>query len=115
MTEQEAREFVDKVKGKKIRASIWEAGSYFIPDGNISDQFHDIAFFGTLYCSDGLVGYTTMGIGKGFEDYGGSCWSFYNEEDEPLIKKTKICECGKEKHGFANHSDWCPLYQRDDF
>jgi hypothetical protein len=22
--------------------------------------------------------------------------------------KTKECECGMEKHGFANHSYWCP-------
>lgn len=22
----------------------------------------------------------------------------------------KQCECGKEKHGFVYHSDWCPMY-----
>jgi hypothetical protein len=22
-----------------------------------------------------------------------------------------ICECGKETHGFANHSDWCDIYK----
>jgi hypothetical protein len=21
-----------------------------------------------------------------------------------------VCECGKEKHGFASHSDWCKLF-----
>ncbi len=21
----------------------------------------------------------------------------------------KQCECGKEKHGFANHTNWCPI------
>jgi len=24
------------------------------------------------------------------------------------------CECGKEKHGFASHSDWCKLYKPKD-
>lgn len=23
----------------------------------------------------------------------------------------KNCECGKEKHGFTSHCDWCPLYK----
>jgi hypothetical protein len=27
--------------------------------------------------------------------------------DVPLTSKTPICECGMEKHGFANHSNWC--------
>lgn len=26
-----------------------------------------------------------------------------------LIKK-KVCECGKDKHGFACHSTWCPKF-----
>lgn len=21
------------------------------------------------------------------------------------------CECGKDKHGFANHSTWCPKHE----
>ena len=23
----------------------------------------------------------------------------------------KECECGKDKHNFAKHSDWCPKYE----
>lgn len=22
----------------------------------------------------------------------------------------EVCQCGKEKHGFTRHSDWCPKY-----
>lgn len=22
---------------------------------------------------------------------------------------TGACECGKDKHGFASHSNWCPM------
>lgn len=29
----------------------------------------------------------------------------------PVPTKTKICECGKEKHGFASHSTWCDLHE----
>jgi hypothetical protein len=25
----------------------------------------------------------------------------------------KACECGKEKHGFAGHSDWCPMKEEN--
>lgn len=31
--------------------------------------------------------------------------------EEGGIDKEKVCECGKDKHGFANHSDWCPKYE----
>ena len=27
--------------------------------------------------------------------------------------KKKSCECGKEKHGFASHSDWCDLWVKN--
>lgn len=33
------------------------------------------------------------------------------KEMKKVIEKsneTKVCECGKDKHGFANHSNWCP-------
>lgn len=28
-------------------------------------------------------------------------------------KKDVDCECGKDKHGFANHSRWCPKSHED--
>lgn len=31
----------------------------------------------------------------------------------PPVKKAKECECGADKHGFANHSDWCPKYEEE--
>lgn len=34
------------------------------------------------------------------------------KEFDKLIdeSKEKACECGKDKHGFASHSDWCPKH-----
>lgn len=34
-------------------------------------------------------------------------------EWKPVVAsvKTKVCECGKEKHGFARHSNWCELFE----
>jgi hypothetical protein len=26
------------------------------------------------------------------------------------LTKLKICECGREKHGFASHSQWCGMF-----
>lgn len=31
--------------------------------------------------------------------------------NELYDKLCKVCECGKEKHGFARHSTWCDLYE----
>lgn len=27
------------------------------------------------------------------------------------LMRRKVCECGKDRHGFMGHSTWCPLYQ----
>lgn len=29
--------------------------------------------------------------------------------DYDFLLNQKVCECGKEKHGFAKHSDWCDI------
>ena len=34
MTEQEVKEFINHVKGKKIRWTGWSKDDYFIPDGH---------------------------------------------------------------------------------
>ncbi len=33
------------------------------------------------------------------------------ENQEYITKYTNNCECGKEKHGFASHSNWCPKHE----
>lgn len=33
------------------------------------------------------------------------------EEVSLLFEDYKKCECGKDKHGFARHSQWCRLYE----
>lgn len=34
------------------------------------------------------------------------------EDETQLINicKVSVCECGKDKHNFTTHSDWCPKY-----
>ena len=43
-----------------------------------------------------------------------SCYSKYFidnfEELDKQLSRQKLCECGKDKHGFACHTDWCPKY-----
>ena len=31
--------------------------------------------------------------------------------DKGFEIKLKECQCGMEKHGFANHSTWCPKHE----
>ena len=53
-----------------------------------------------IYQKDGFYGtWISQGI-----DYAA-------ELDEVELKETKklVCECGKEKHGFASHAGWCDL------
>lgn len=45
---------------------------------------------------------TTISIPKGYE----------MAEGKPYAIKTKVCECGTDKHKFASHSTWCPKYER---
>lgn len=52
--------------------------------------------------------------------YGKSYFDFYESSfsktyaaiwvDDPA-PTSKACECGKEKHGFASHSTWCPKHE----
>ena len=38
--------------------------------------------------------------------------SHYIWTPQELLSTMKYeCECGADKHGFANHSDWCPKYK----
>lgn len=44
---------------------------------------------------------------------------FSNCIDQLLKNPTEIksipskCECGKDKHGFTSHCDWCPCYKKE--
>lgn len=44
---------------------------------------------------------------------------YYISEDEyykqlnPSESFRKDCECGKEKHGFHSHLDYCPCYDKE--
>lgn len=33
------------------------------------------------------------------------CW------ENPTEKQIGVCECGKDKHNFMNHSQWCSKYE----
>ena len=36
----------------------------------------------------------------------------YKVPAKPFIKEKK-CECGKDRHGFASHAEWCAKYKED--
>jgi hypothetical protein len=57
---------------------------------------------------------TYVGVDWGYQDAGvkhigdGIRWHEATDSGIKLHKMLK-CECGKEKHGFANHSHWCDM------
>jgi len=77
MTDKERQEFIDKVKGKKIKWHSWEK-KYFVPDGN----FLGNSFCGVTYHKDGSVDSREWFMNEGFGDYvRGSCWEFVDATD----------------------------------
>ena len=107
LTQEEAQKFIDSVKGKKIIWNGWISHSWFTPNGIYNDR-------GDFDGHDHLGRYRKysmcLGIAKGN-------WSFVEEKDrceevKATKPKTVRCECGKEKHNFASHSDWCPKFER---
>jgi hypothetical protein len=132
MTEQECKDFFEKVKYRKIvpSDSSWES-YFYIP---VSRYSVDI-MSGNLYCVDDkgdieTVQATRLQIVQGFKD-----WKFYekptascdcpslDEDDCKRIKqpvypgfKKLECECGALKAYGKDcpsnaHSSWCPLYK----
>lgn len=63
--------------------------------------------FSTHY--DRRTGYSVDWGGLGLPPSGKS--PLHSESTFVLTKK--VCECGKEKHGFASHSDWCGMYEKE--
>lgn len=61
------------------------------------------------------VFYTTVNVNGLVETYCNVCYKLAVLDNYPgmvdgggtFITPVK-CECGKDKHGFANHSRWCP-------
>lgn len=48
-------------------------------------------------------------VAGNFITYDGSELISWPSMVEETSNETKsVCECGKDKHGFANHSNWCP-------
>jgi hypothetical protein len=44
-------------------------------------------------------------------DYSGGTRFIRAFDITSVISSTKECECGKDKHGFARHSNWCVKYE----
>jgi len=82
--------------------------------------------------SDGTIYWGANGDQWMWDDFGGY-WAKYSpnasqiythstpqpieiiELDAPpaSLFDTIKCECGKDKHGFASHSDWCKKYEKN--
>jgi hypothetical protein len=109
LTIEEIHKFMARVRGKKIRWYSWNNKDTFTPDGSYSN---DGSFTGVNSRGNAYSYFMVEGLAEG-------SWSLVDgEEDkcaeEKLASKPKTirCECGKEKHNFATHSDWCPKFEK---
>ena len=48
--------------------------------------------------------------GKDFSNCVDQLLKVFPTENKAYISK---CECGKDKHGFTSHCDWCPCYKEN--
>jgi hypothetical protein len=80
MTDQEIQEFIDAVKGKKIRWSDWPVNMYFIPNGNFSFK----RFYGYDYINNTISPYGGgWYIKNGFNTTEKQdCWQFIDPQDK---------------------------------
>lgn len=53
MNEKEIQEFIDKVKGKKIKWYNWKENQYIIPTGEIAAKYYNMTTFKAY--KDGLL------------------------------------------------------------
>ena len=90
MTEKEAQDFIDKVKGKKIRWTGWSKSDYVIPDGTFS-----FGYFGSIRLDGSYRSGLMISCGFKTPIYGLNRWEFYEEgvikQEEILTKVGCIC------------------------
>lgn len=127
MTDQEKQEFIDKVKGKKIRASWYTDGRFVIPNG----EWKDDTFFADMFDHEGEKYYEKypLPFNAGFKPSRlGRYWEFVEKElhfeavglgkvdcfpwgsiDETTIKIVlKKCQHEwKDYHGFTESYKYC--------
>ncbi len=90
--------------------------TYPLPDGGtttVKPKDGELFFsklHGQFYQWDDMMGFwldtsqwaTTYGSTTASSDLSGATM-------KTAVNPTKICECGKEKHGFFAHSSWCDI------
>lgn len=101
------QEVISKSTGKRgIVKAIWRNYVHGAPDIDI----YTIAFLGPAWesymgSSDIFVGHKYDCVTVSESDLMRAPLPSENTFELPIFKS---CECGKDKHGFANHSSWCP-------
>ena len=70
-----------------------------------------------LVCGNPIVAifYTSGNSAGNFDIYCTTCYAKNILDNYPGMNSSgtnvvkSVCECGKEKHGFASHSSWCQV------
>lgn len=86
MTDQEKKDFIEQVKGKKIRWNVWAKKEYFVPDG----AYIDMVFLGIQYSENGTMVPAKWHFFSGFKPNNMKhYWEFYEEDPEKQKKETE--------------------------
>lgn len=89
MTEAEAREFFEAVRGRPIRWTTWSKEVYFVPS-----RLENSYLWGRHYNDDYPSGCSHIWeINNGFEPYVTNRWQFVDPADAPKPEPTCNCNC----------------------
>jgi len=118
LDKKQAEEFFNKVKGKEIRwvhahgksearftpIKLIQEPTGFFMEGDTGAGWYVVNGFNKIPNN----GYWERTVDVVEENQYIGCDYAFTPDDIPGNK----CECGKDKHGFASHSDWCNKYER---
>lgn len=90
----------------KIADYVWKEGKLIKDRNNLFAQ-GIVKNRTTFFANGGAGGNNSFVLPPGLTiNHIGHDWAF-----DTINIKSPICECGKDKHGFASHSNWCEKFE----
>ena len=90
--------FLKKYQGKAIKLPWWTVSTCRVSEAHNDGLY--VRFYGDFIQDNGLIEYNYYSIR----------WDQVTQIEIVEEKAKLICDCGKDKHGFACHLDFCPKY-----
>ena len=93
--EEMYEDFINKVKGKKIRCFTWSDDEYFIPNGEYeaNGEFNGVYYEKVSVATTVTSTNRSFVISDGLNDNSGMCWYLVDEEITSIKSETNKCTC----------------------